>query len=314
MEMVSIIIPVYNGSNYLRFAIDSALAQTYDNVEVLVVNDGSSDDGMTESVALEYGDKIRYLAKENGGVSSALNAGIASAHGEWVSWLSHDDVYSPDKIERQITALDQSGHVGARDFICLCGGCFIGPDGSVLAKRPASRTSAGEYSAEEMLRKVAGGFSIGGCGMLVPKKAYDAVGPFDESMRYVQDVDMWARLFDAGFGLVHRPDDRCVQTRIHPMQGQSTIRHLWQPESATYSQRLAGYLLKLEGGHELVRNMARRCYSVGDFAGGDSSQEVLIANGGRGLGLFERELYKMKGHLRQAARSAYHRVAHGFWR
>ena len=79
---VSIIIPVYNGANYMREAIDSALAQTYTNIEVVVVNDGSRDDGATREVALSYGDRIRYIEKENGGVSSALNRGIRDMTGE----------------------------------------------------------------------------------------------------------------------------------------------------------------------------------------------------------------------------------------
>ena len=101
--LVSIVIPVYNGSNYMREAIDSALAQTYERVEVIVVNDGSTDD--TEQIALSYGERIRYFRKENGGVSSALNLGIKEMKGEYFSWLSHDDVYTPDKIEVQIDAL-----------------------------------------------------------------------------------------------------------------------------------------------------------------------------------------------------------------
>ena len=75
---ISIVIPAYNASNYLSEAIDSALAQTYPNVEIIVVNDGSKDDGATRAVALSYGDKIRYFEKENGGSSSALNMGIAT--------------------------------------------------------------------------------------------------------------------------------------------------------------------------------------------------------------------------------------------
>ena len=75
--LVSIIIPVYNGSDYLKEAIESALAQTYSNIEILVVNDGSCDDGKTEEIALSYKDRIRYITKPNGGVSSALNLGIA---------------------------------------------------------------------------------------------------------------------------------------------------------------------------------------------------------------------------------------------
>ena len=97
--LVSIIIPVYNGSNYVKEAIDSALAQTYKNIEVIVVNDGSTDN--TEKIVKSYGDKIRYFYKENGGVASALNLAIENSKGEYISWLSHDDVYYPNKIQEQ---------------------------------------------------------------------------------------------------------------------------------------------------------------------------------------------------------------------
>ena len=100
--LVSIIIPAYNASNYLKEAIESALNQTYKNVEIIVVNDGSNDGGQTRAVAEEYKEKIAYYEKENGGSSSALNYGIKKMNGEWFSWLSHDDVYYPDKIQKQI--------------------------------------------------------------------------------------------------------------------------------------------------------------------------------------------------------------------
>ena len=106
LPKVSIVIPAYNASNYLAEAIDSALAQTYPNTEIIVVNDGSRDDGATERIALSYGDKIRYFHKENGGSSSALNTGIANMTGEWFSWLSHDDLYVPHKVETQIRYLN----------------------------------------------------------------------------------------------------------------------------------------------------------------------------------------------------------------
>ena len=76
---ISIVIPVYNGADFVAEAIDSALNQTYDNVEIIVVNDGSKDN--TEEVVKRYGDKVRYFAKPNGGVSSALNLGIAEMTG-----------------------------------------------------------------------------------------------------------------------------------------------------------------------------------------------------------------------------------------
>ena len=85
--LVSIVIPVYNGSNYLKEAIDSALAQTYKNIEVLVINDGSNDDDLTNEIAFSFGDKIKYYKKENGGVSSALNYGISKMKGDYFSYF-----------------------------------------------------------------------------------------------------------------------------------------------------------------------------------------------------------------------------------
>lgn len=81
MKKVSIIIPVYNGGNYLRNAIDSALSQTYKNCEIIVVNDGSTDGGETAAIAKSYGNKIRYFEKKNGGVGTAVNLGIAEMTG-----------------------------------------------------------------------------------------------------------------------------------------------------------------------------------------------------------------------------------------
>ena len=106
---VSIIIPVYNGTNYMRDAIDSALNQTYENCEVIVVNDGSNDEGATDAAARSYGDRIRYFKKENGGVATAVNYGIQQMTGEYAAWLSQDDIFTPDKIEKQIHAALASG-------------------------------------------------------------------------------------------------------------------------------------------------------------------------------------------------------------
>ena len=104
--LVSAVIPVYNGSNYLREAINSVLNQTYSNIEVIVVDDGSTDD--TWTIIQSYGDKIRGFHKENGGVSSALNLAIDNMKGEWFAWLSHDDLWLSNKIEMQIHYLQEN--------------------------------------------------------------------------------------------------------------------------------------------------------------------------------------------------------------
>ena len=102
---VSIVIPAYNAANYLAEAIDSALTQTYPNIEVIVVNDGSMDDGKTSIVASKYGGRICYFEKPNGGSSSALNKGIQEMTGEWFSWLSHDDLYYQIKYKSKLSFL-----------------------------------------------------------------------------------------------------------------------------------------------------------------------------------------------------------------
>ena len=147
LPKVSIIIPVYNGANYMREAIDSALNQTYKNIEVIVVNDGSTDNGETEAIALEYGERIRYFKKRNGGVSSALNYGISKMTGEYFSWLSHDDVYSPEKIRHQIESLALTDK---KDAVALCAHYFIDERSQRLSKKANKRFQSGLYSWVKM--------------------------------------------------------------------------------------------------------------------------------------------------------------------
>ena len=207
--LVSIVIPVYNGSNYLGQAIDSALAQTYENIEVIVVNDGSKDDGLTEKVALSYGDKIRYFYKENGGISSALNYGISHMEGEYFSWLSHDDLYVPNKIEKQIEKIE------TKNDIILCSGSLIDENGKMLIHhtKTLDKTLTGRELFEEFLHR----YALNGLGFLIPKHAFEKVGGFDESLRYLQDLDMWMRLmwYDYRFKC---HSDLLVVTRVHRNQ------------------------------------------------------------------------------------------------
>ena len=127
MPKVSIVIPVYNGADYLADAIDSALAQDYDNKEIIVVNDGSTDDGATEAIVSDYGTKLRYFFKPNGHVASALNYAIERMTGEYFSWLSHDDLYFPNKVSAQVAQLagEPTNTIIYSDFEVLdvAGGC-----------------------------------------------------------------------------------------------------------------------------------------------------------------------------------------------
>ncbi|MBR3624515.1 MAG: glycosyltransferase family 2 protein, partial [Selenomonadaceae bacterium] len=108
--IVSVVIPVYNGSNFLKYAIESALSQTYRKCEIIVINDGSDDQGITKKIAKSYGVKIKYAEQENRGTAAALNHGLRLMNGEYFVWLSHDDTLMPYKVEAQLEAIRKSGN------------------------------------------------------------------------------------------------------------------------------------------------------------------------------------------------------------
>ena len=182
---VSVILPVYNGANYLRESIDSALAQTYTNYEIIVVNDGSMDGGKTETIALSYGNAIRYIYKKNGGVASALNAGIRAMTGDYFSWLSHDDLYAPNKLADQIRFIQNIGHS------CIAYGDYYLIDDNSKLK---GMRKIQHRPSDHFLFLLITVSPINGCTILIPRACFDDIGYFDERLKTTQDYDMWVRL------------------------------------------------------------------------------------------------------------------------
>ncbi len=234
--LVSIIIPVYKGAPYLKDAIDSALNQTYKNIEVIVINDGSPDNGKTEEIAKSYGNRIRYFYKENGGVSTALNYGIKKMRGEWFSWLSHDDVYEPDKIMAQINAVSKR-----ENKVCVvrCTTSLIDANGNPIY-RPQKEID-GNYNALQMMKmhslKEVG---LYGCSLLIHKKILDACGFFNENLRAVQDEEYWSRIMFSGYEFVSI-SGKYVKIRVH--SGQATVRlnDIFDPERERVCSMLTNY-------------------------------------------------------------------------
>lgn len=184
--LVSIIIPVYNGEKYLQEAIDSALTQTYTNIEIIVINDGSTD--RTEQICRSYGSRIRYYRKENGGVASAVNLGISKMRGGYFSWLSHDDIYYPVKIEKQLEALRLYG-----DRTAIVHGNY-----DIFNETFGSVTHVHNelvYSRERMENSVFPLLvtAVHGCVPLVHKSHFTRVGLFDEALPLTQDYDFFFR-------------------------------------------------------------------------------------------------------------------------
>jgi glycosyltransferase involved in cell wall biosynthesis len=197
-------------------AIDSALTQTYKNLEILVINDGSNDNGKTEKIALSYGSKIRYFTKSNGGVSSALNLGIKEMNGEYFSWLSHDDVYTPEKIKHQVNVLNSLSN---SNTIIYGGYEVINHESkSLYFVRPDKILSVEKcnISLFPLLRGL-----IHGCTLLVPRKYFYEIGLFDETLLSTQDYDLWFKFLR--IAPIHFDDHILVQSRVHSCQGTNKI-------------------------------------------------------------------------------------------
>jgi|GEM_PF-2742040 len=214
--LVSIVIPVFNGANYLAEAIDSALSQTWRNTEIIVVDDGSTDDGATRAVMARFGERIRAIHLDrNGGVAEAVNAGIAAMRGEYYSWLSHDDLFHPEKIARQVEALRHIGHPA----MVFSDVDLVDEAGVKLPHRP---DPAGDFR-DAPLWAVMEGWINGGC-IIVSRACIDACGPLNPGLPTTHDYDLWFRI--ARRFPVFRLPGRLATQRIHPQQESKSARHL----------------------------------------------------------------------------------------
>jgi glycosyltransferase involved in cell wall biosynthesis len=208
---VSVVIPVFNGAPYLQEAIESVLDQTYRNVEILVVNDGSTDGGVTSAIGMDfatrYPDHVRYVSQANKGVAGALNTGISAMTGEFFCWLSHDDLYLPEKIEVQ---LEFWRGLESETAIVFSDWSYIDPEGTLLRHVRLPREQVVRSPLSPVL---AGG--VNGCTILVPRKVMKDAR-FDERYRYVQDYRLWYDLARAN-GFFHLPLP-LVRQRLHDAQ------------------------------------------------------------------------------------------------
>ena len=184
MPKVSVIIPVYNGEQYLAEAIDSVLEQTYPDLEIIVVDDGSTD--QSAEIVKSYGNRTRYIYKENGGTASAMNLGCARAKGTFIAWLSADDAFLPNKISKQVEILDNNPKVGLvhTDFY------LVNENDEII--RPCRTVNPGR---DCFLQRWINGVFINASSVLFRREILRRAGIFDENISRVADADMWARMY-----------------------------------------------------------------------------------------------------------------------
>ena len=184
--LISVIIPTYNHGEFIEESIKSALAQTYKNIEIIVVDDGSIDD--TPRIIEGLGGQVSYYYQTNKGQSAARNLGINKAKSEFLAFLDADDVWLRNKLDLQIKELQNNPRVG----MVACGAELMDESGNFIANYvPKNFTNH-----DNLLKALYIGQIIPGSasGVLVRKQCFETVGYFDERIKIGPDWDMWLRI------------------------------------------------------------------------------------------------------------------------
>jgi teichuronic acid biosynthesis glycosyltransferase TuaG len=226
MPLISVIIPAYNREQYLGSAIQSVLDQTMSDLEVLIINDASTD--QTGSIAEDFAKKdnrVRVIHHtENKHRSGALNTGIEHAQGTYISILDSDDYYVPDKLERQVAFLESNIEVDG----------VYGDFEMLYENNPETRLIQAIASTENvrnrLIAKAQGedititpeGY-IPSCSALIRKEVFDMLR-FDTNLRNMEDLDMWMQILGKGFVLTRLPGSTYVYRRHGDQKSSNSVR------------------------------------------------------------------------------------------
>lgn len=239
---VSVVIPAYNYARFLGEAIESALKQTLPPLEVIVVDDGSTDN--TAEVLARYGDRVRVLRQKNQGVSVAANHGAEMARGDLLAFLDADDIWLPRKLELQVQRFFANPDLG----LVHCGVADINTDGKVLRQYLNGLEG---WVATEMLLFRRATILGGGSGAVIQRSTFQAVGGFDPCISVSQDWDLHyrvARQQQVGF-----VPEVLLHYRVHGANRHRYVRKMEHDMLLAYEKAFH------EAGPEL-RRLRQRCY------------------------------------------------------
>lgn len=204
---VSIITPAYNAAVYLPEMIASALAQSYRDWELIIVDDGSTDNTAEAVAASRRGDaRIIYIKKENAGIASARNLGIARSQGEYIAFLDADDVALPNRIAEQVDVLEKNTDYGI--VYCRFKSFAHGRPGKLYSYKR-------KFYSGHILKKLLRLSFINPSTVMMRKSSFDQVGGFNSSLREGEDWDLWRKLAYKNTQFFFL-DKVLVHTRLHP--------------------------------------------------------------------------------------------------
>lgn len=249
--MVSVVVPTYNRSAFLKEAVASVLAQTTRADEVIVVDDGSTDE--TPSVLEGFGGAVRCLRRENSGVSAARNAGIEAARGEWLAFLDSDDLWRPRKLEVQLA------YLSARPDIKLCQVEEIWiRNGKRLNPKKYHEKPSG-FCFPLLLERCL----VSPSAVMIHREVFEEVGLFDESLPACEDYDLWLRIgCRYAMGLVEEP--LVVKRGGHPDQLSSSIPALDQYRIRALEKLLRSGALGRDNQMLAFQELGRKCAIYAD--------------------------------------------------
>jgi glycosyltransferase involved in cell wall biosynthesis len=208
--LVSVILPVFNGDKFIRQTLDCLLAQDYENIEIIVCDDGSSDS--TAEIIKSYDNKIIYIYKGNGGCSSAYNFALEKAEGELIAIANYDDLWREDKISKQVKCYQRTGaSLIYTDHVYFSKNNFTFEN----AKKRNNYKIKKLRSENNYLSALINTNFISCASAMISKNSLDNVGFFDESLPHAEDYDMWLRLAVKGHNF-HYVDEILTAIRRHP--------------------------------------------------------------------------------------------------
>jgi glycosyltransferase involved in cell wall biosynthesis len=203
--LISVIIPVFNGEKWIEQTINSVLSQTFKSYELIIINDGSTDN--TEKVILDFNDKLIYRIKENGGQASARNLGIKLASGEYISFIDSDDLWVPEKLDIQYSQLLQSGLKWSYTNAIA----FREDISNIIFRFSESN----KHYSGEIFDKLFLNCFIPSPTLLINKSVFDRIGLFNEDLllKNREDWNMWIRI--SQFYPIHYISEPLAYYRLH---------------------------------------------------------------------------------------------------
>ena len=244
---VSVIIPAYQSVAYITQALNSVFRQTFTDIEVIVVNDGSPETDSLERVLGFYDSRIVYLKQENRGPSGARNTGILQASGKYVAFLDSDDYWLPHHLESQVALLESDPSLGLAYADCILLKDDV-PFGTIFNLEPQSWPVTIEALLQ--LRCTPGTSSV-----VATRDAVISAGLFDETMRRCEDFDLWLRMALLGC----RMDYRCAPQVCHRRNnGLSANRLLMKESCREIYEKLRKHPLLCASQRAIVERMTTR--------------------------------------------------------